>query len=673
MHPTATFRVDSHWFTRGQHSPSLQDRRRLSALVLAILTIVAGSALAANPARAAGPSDSATHRIAAASVVAGDWVTCAITAASALRCWGENASGELGQGNVNNIGDNEPITIANSTVPLVGTPVSVSHGTTHTCALTDTGTVQCWGYGGYGRTGQGNTLTIGNDEPVTAANSIVPLGEPVIGLSAGATHTCAVTVSGALRCWGDNANGQLGLGHVNYIGDDEALTPENSTVPLGETAVAVALGNAYTCVLTGAGKVRCWGSGASGRTGLGMTNQIGDDEDITAANTTVPLAGRAVALSAGRAHTCAVIVDGTVQCWGYGGDGRHGLGHANSIGDNETLTVGNSRVPIPEKVIAVSAGNLNTCVLTVGGAIRCWGANGEGQLGLGNTQALGDDEPVASVGPIGLGGKAIAVSSGNEHACATMETGVLRCWGRNNAGQLGQGNTMVIGDNEFLTSANSTVPLGSPVRTRAAVTVTASASPARDRSRPYRYTVAGVIGGLGLVDEATCAAPVTLTAKGKVKVAPTKKQRTAINKRLGKKKVKGYTATRYKALVRKNRAKLANSSKSAAAKSRAKLRKQAKKWATKKATAWGKKRATRALKRTLAVSGTVTVAPVRQGLTCRYSAQVTVRPKAPTNAELKVAYALAKKRVSGTVSATAAVPATGNHTAASKKLSLRLG
>jgi cysteine-rich repeat protein len=152
-------------------------------------------------------------------VVAGANHTCALLESGKVRCWGEG--GILGYGNDNAIGDDEPPAAAGD-VDLGVLAEGIVAGDYHTCALTAAGTVHCWGGrdGGFGATGYGTTHPIGDDE-LPSSMGAVNVGEPVSLLAAGGSHTCAVLPGSKLRCWGLNSHGQLGYAHQENIGDDE--------------------------------------------------------------------------------------------------------------------------------------------------------------------------------------------------------------------------------------------------------------------------------------------------------------------------------------------------------------------------------------------------------------------------------------------------------------------
>jgi cysteine-rich repeat protein len=376
-------------------------------------------------------------------LAAGDNHTCVLLETGAVRCWGEGSSGQLGYGNMNAIGDGEPPLTAGDVV--VGDRVlQVATGWSHTCALLEGGAVRCWGAGWYGQLGYGNTKGIGDTEaPWTAGE--VDVGGRVVQLAVGEVHTCALLEGGAVRCWGAGWSGQLGYGNQDDIGDDE--TPATAgDVDVGGAVVQVAAGAHHTCALLETDAVRCWGLGWSGQLGYGNEDNIGDDE-VPATIGDVDVGGPVEQLAAGAYHTCALLKTGAVRCWGAVESGRLGYGNEENIGDDEEpATAGDVDVGGP--VVQLAAGSYHTCALLGTGAVRCWGRGDDGQLGYGNEENIGDDEEPATAGDVDVGGLVVQVAAGEAHTCALLDTGAVRCWGDGEYGQLGYGNTSTVGDDE---------------------------------------------------------------------------------------------------------------------------------------------------------------------------------------------------------------------------------
>ncbi|MGH2919805.1 MAG: RCC1 domain-containing protein, partial [Solirubrobacteraceae bacterium] len=415
------------------------------------LLLLAAAAIAL-PAGAAADQSSQPSSPVAGHIAAGESHSCALISAAA-RCWGFGGNGRLGYDNTNSIGDNE-IPAAAGPISLgagrAATAVTAGHG--HTCALLDDATVRCWGFGGNGRLGYDNTTDV--DDP----DSVDPVdfggGRTATAISAGDAHTCAVLDDGTVRCWGYAAAGQLGYGDTTDVDDPGSVGP----VELGGVkATAITAGESHTCALLEDGTVRCWGYGLYGQLGNGDNDpdnlNIGDDELPTFKPPVFLGAGRtATAISAGNLHTCARLDNGTVRCWGFGGNGQLGYANTSRIGDNETP--GSLADPVNlglgRTATAISAGRQHSCAILDNGRVRCWGGGSFGQLGYGNQRSIGDDETPGSAGPVALGAgrTAIAIDTGVFHTCALLDTTSVRCWGYGANGRLGYCNEVNVGDTE---------------------------------------------------------------------------------------------------------------------------------------------------------------------------------------------------------------------------------
>ncbi|CAM9769861.1 unnamed protein product [Chrysoparadoxa australica] len=396
-------------------------------------------------------------------VSAGTDSTCALFQGGNVKCWGNSQSGRLGYGNLEVIGDDEMagaggfvnlgVTEDVPVLPLKAAAVHVGGG--HACALiTDPakGNVKCWGYGDVGALGYGNKEDVGDDK-TPADVGFVDVGGTVTQLALGRDHTCALLADKKVVCWGFGENGRLGYGSEENLGDDPGETPASiGPVSLnGKPVASIAAGGAHTCVIfLDDGTVRCWGRGAEGQLGNGAVADIGDDE--------LPLSGvvdlggtRAVDVSAGFNHTCAVVQGGAVYCWGSGQYGQLGLGNTNTVGTAPGLTPGQvGPINLGQGAISVHAGYRHTCVVLADLSVKCFGEAEFGQIGLGSTASVGLSPATlpAAVQPVSLGGTVTQVSSGGYHNCALKTDGGLTCWGYGARGRLGLGNELTIGDNE---------------------------------------------------------------------------------------------------------------------------------------------------------------------------------------------------------------------------------
>lgn len=324
---------------------------------------------------------------------------------------------------------------------------SASLGRGTTCVATPAGRLECWGRNEHGQLGQGHRDTLGDDE-TPASVPFVALGSPIAEVETNGEQTFVRTIDGRIHAWGANEDHELGLEHDIELGADE--TPASATVTtepqLGGVATQLAVGQGFACVRLDDGGVRCWGANDCGQLGQGHTEPIGDDEAPQDAPT-LALGGRAIDITAGAQHACAVLEGGDVRCWGRGHDGRLGYGSTASIGDDE-LPNSVATVHLGAPAVEIVAGGSHTCARLELGAVRCWGRGQEGQLGRSDGESVGDDEAPATAGDTPTGGAVVSLAAGWQHTCAVLETGVLQCWGSNEHGQLGLGHTMTIGDDE---------------------------------------------------------------------------------------------------------------------------------------------------------------------------------------------------------------------------------
>jgi alpha-tubulin suppressor-like RCC1 family protein len=384
----------------------------------------------------------------ALALAGGGFHNCAIMNGGGVKCWGRNHFGQLGYGDTNNRGDTQSPS-AYGTIDLGGKAVQLSAGLYHTCALLDDGNVRCWGLNNNGQLGYGHLDNIGDDEsPASAGN--VSLGEPARKIFSGTFFNCAVLQSNNVRCWGDNNFGQLGLGNTDDVGDDE-LPSDVAVLPLGGKVVQMDLSTIsnHTCAVMENDNLKCWGLNSNGQLGYGHNDNIGDDETV-AGLPAVNVGGAVTSISTGNGHTCVLLGSGDVKCWGAGSNGQ--LGYASTSNINAPLA---AIVNTGEKAVQLSAGASHTCALLASNNVMCWGAASSGQLGYGNMNNIGDNEDPVTAGYVSLPAQISTISMGANHSCAqSKDDGKTICWGGNSFGELGQGNTNKLGDDELPSSAN---------------------------------------------------------------------------------------------------------------------------------------------------------------------------------------------------------------------------
>src|SRR5690606_38102354 len=197
----------------------------------------------------------------------------------------------------------------------------------------------------------------------------VMLPSPVLELSLGGQHTCAILQDGGLRCWGLNDRGQLGYGNLSNFGDDELLAtlPAISVPPV----IDVAPGNRHTCARVGIGEIRCWGMNDEGQLGYGNTFE--PVPELLLPGGAVAIGGTASGLEVGLFHSCVTYVDGGVRCWGRNDNGQLGHGNLNNVGDDELPNAVGlvglipPQLPANTEVVAISLGGNHSCALLGGG------------------------------------------------------------------------------------------------------------------------------------------------------------------------------------------------------------------------------------------------------------------------------------------------------------------
>ncbi len=424
-------------------------------------------------------------------------MTCARYASGEVRCWGEyttlfpltvhtietpvrvpalEGSAQLAVGEVPSLMTNTPScalrndgdllcwtpTAAASAGPTFVQPVEIRLGNGHTCARLADGTVSCYGGNTAGQLGDGTTA----NRFTTPAP--VPGLTDVRGLALGGRHSCALLGDGTVSCWGLNDQGQVGNGSVGT----NALRP---TPVVGLSGVrSIHAGPHHTCAVLASGQVRCWGANDSG--------QLGVPGPSPSPSPTAPIASLSgvAMIDASLRHTCAVLTDGRVMCWGDNAMGALGdgtttsrstpaavLGVAGAVdvaledtsacslsGDGLVRCWGDG-VSTPaidddlRGVVATAASPTGTCAVEASGALWCWGANDRGQLG--------DGTRTASLTPIPSGEGVLPAAHASSltlsrisgvlfygHGCLLVEGsagGEVWCWGADDVGQMGDGTT----------------------------------------------------------------------------------------------------------------------------------------------------------------------------------------------------------------------------------------
>ncbi len=332
-------------------------------------------------------------------IATGNFHACALLADGTVRCWGNNQNGRLGDGTTT--GSVNPVQVLESGSTPLGGVTQIAAGGSHTCALLDDETVRCWGNNGSGQLGNGtDTGSNPNPNPVQVLASGRAGSNPVVlggvtQIAAGNLHACALLKDRTVRCWGNNQNGQLGDGTTDIRNNPvkvlvSGTASSNPVVLAGVTQIAA--GGSHTCALLDVGTVRCWGSNVSGALGDGTTADRTRPVEVlsdTASSNPDVLAG-VTRIAPGESQTCALLEDRTVRCWGRNAERQLGDGTTSLRTRPVQVLASGSTDPAPDVlggVTQVAAGGALSCALLEDKSVRCWGSNARGALGDGTISA----------------------------------------------------------------------------------------------------------------------------------------------------------------------------------------------------------------------------------------------------------------------------------------------
>ena len=345
-------------------------------------------------------------------ISAGGGHTCVLTSGGGVKCWGSNRFGQLGNGVQRKCNQYGKCTQPYSRVPVDVVGLSsgvraIAAGGSHTCALTTQGAVKCWGYNASGQLGNGAKIKC--DDQGSCAKyvsstpvAVVGLGSGVRAIAVGDFQSCAITVSGGVKCWGE--------GMCDFAGSNTSACG----TPVGVSGMtsgisAIAAGAASICAISSSGGVTCMPGLASGVTAISLGL----------------VAGRSRG-EGGSENGCALTSAGGVKCWGPNYLGQ--LGNGSKTASRTPVDV----VGLASGVRAIASGDSYSCAITNPGGVKCWGNNSSGTLGDGSTIHRSTPVDVA-----GLTSSVTAVDAGVYHACAIVGGHEIRCWGSNVDGRLG--------------------------------------------------------------------------------------------------------------------------------------------------------------------------------------------------------------------------------------------
>ncbi len=328
--------------------------------------------------------------------------------------WGYDFYGQLGDGNSGG-GTSVPVRVK---LPKGIQLTSVTAGLSHTLAVTSTGSLLAWGDNAFGALGDHDAVPQ-SDVPIKVK---LTKGTKVTAVSAGQHDSVALTSSGSLLAWGENSRGQLGNGHSGGA----KTVPVKVKLPRGAKVTAVSTGRDHTLAVTSTGAVLAWGYNLNGELGDGKIK----NRDVPV-KVKLPRHTKAVAVAAGCDHSLALTSAGRVLAWGLNLDGELGDGQMND-GSHVPVKV---KLPRHTKVVALAAGCDHSLALTSSGAVLAWGYGHSGQLGNGLDNS--EDVPVKVQLPTGT--KATAIGGIEFSSAALTSKGAVLTWGDDSDGQLGVG------------------------------------------------------------------------------------------------------------------------------------------------------------------------------------------------------------------------------------------
>lgn len=357
------------------------------------------------------------------SISAGEQHTCGIDADEVAWCWGNDAFGQLGNGQTSLAGEVARVYAIGSRPDHY---LAISAGTTHTCGIATDHTAWCWGFNDYGQLGNGGVSEIWS-VPV-AVSTAGALPDTYTAITAGAAYTCAIATGGSVWCWGAGGSGQLGNGSV---GDVNVATAVDTTGALPDTYKMVAASPfVHTCAIAANDTAWCWGQDDEGQLGDGGAIAAEDEQySPVAVSTTGALPDTYSDISVGFRHSCAIAANSTAWCWGYDDLGQLGNGAGVTASQSSPMQVDTTGA-LPDTYVEISAGGggdsatfSHTCARNTDGSVWCWGSNAWNQVG---GTSLVQPVPLA----VSFVGLLSSIEVGAEHSCALFSGGSAWCWGR---------------------------------------------------------------------------------------------------------------------------------------------------------------------------------------------------------------------------------------------------
>ncbi len=379
-------------------------------------------------------------------VIAGHFSSCGISKTDKVYCWGGHEDGQLGNGATAN--QLLPQEIDVSALGIPNQFKDISAGMNYYCGVHNNDKVYCWGRNQLGQLGNGNNLN--QPTPVEVNMAGTGLSNSFLSVAAGVegddtfydSHTCAVHISGAGLCWGENAYAQLGTGNTTSSNVPVFVDTTQFSSPI---LLTISAGSRHSCALDSNHKVYCWGENPYGQLGNGNNTLQQLPVEVNMAG--FGLTNDFKKLSVGNAHTCAIHNNNKLYCWGIGWWSTLGNGD-NTTNQSLPVEVGFTNIGVSNDILNVSSGTQHTCAIGNDNKAFCWGKNNWGQLGIG---IMGMDQSLPQHvlmfdAPYEATFKQISAGPG-VHTCGIHTNKKAYCWTANMHGQLGIGTTIMYSDN----------------------------------------------------------------------------------------------------------------------------------------------------------------------------------------------------------------------------------
>ena len=378
-----------------------------------------------------------------------------------MYCWGQNSFRQLGQGGTSTATATQPV-LASTVTNAPGDEITgLSVGDYHTCINSSNGKIYCWGYNVLGGLGNGNTTSPSDVGQVTSSTAELGVNANT-KIAVGSYHTCAIGPDEKVYCTGDDLT-------ANQLGNGGSSTNTNTptavaagAIPVGSRIKSIWAGGYHTCALADNTKVYCWGRNDEGQLGNGSTGLTTVPVEVS--QSFMPAGVKIRSMSLGMYYSCAIGSDFRAYCWGDNAQGQ--LGKGDSANSNRPVAVSQGSIPAGVNFRGIAAGGSHTCAITSDAKMYCWGRNDEGQLGKGNSgSGSGTNVPIAVLqGTIAANTRMRQISTGINHTCAITSSSKAYCWGANNYGQIGNGSSGTARVTSPTAVSQGNVPAGVGIR-----------------------------------------------------------------------------------------------------------------------------------------------------------------------------------------------------------------